>query len=269
MRRVPPSTVVREEIDQLLSQGLEREANLLSELAELGLRYLVQQGLEQEQTDSLGRAHYQRRSDDHRRRGYRNGYEDAGLKTAEGKVAVKVPQVRGSEDPYRSRLMEFLDGNSDVLERLVVEMYARGLSTRDVEDCFRDATGALLISKSAVTEITDQLWDDYQAFAPGTYQRSRSLICSWTGSTRACAATAPRRASSVPGASPKTAERSCSISPSATRSPRPAGPSSCETWLGAASRPRPLSPAMAPRGFSTRSPRSSPSACASAAGSTR
>jgi hypothetical protein len=30
--------------------------------------------------------------------------------------------------------MEFLDGNSDVLERLVVEMYARGLSTRDVED---------------------------------------------------------------------------------------------------------------------------------------
>jgi putative transposase len=72
--------------------------------------------------------------------------------------------VRGSDTPYRSRLMEFLDGNSDVLERLVVEMYARGLSTRDVEDCFRDATGDLLISKSAVSEITDQLWEDYQAF---------------------------------------------------------------------------------------------------------
>src|SRR5215210_2461512 len=39
-----------------------------------------------------------------------------------------------------------------------------GLSTRDVEDCFRDATGELLISKSAVSEITDQLWEDYQAF---------------------------------------------------------------------------------------------------------
>ena len=58
MRRVPTSTMVREEIDQLLSRGLGREANLLSELAEPGLRYLVQQGLEQEQTDSLGRAHY-------------------------------------------------------------------------------------------------------------------------------------------------------------------------------------------------------------------
>ena len=45
MRRVPPSTVIREEIDRLLSRGADRETNLLSELAELGLRYLVQQGL--------------------------------------------------------------------------------------------------------------------------------------------------------------------------------------------------------------------------------
>ncbi len=60
--------------------------------------------------------------------------------------------------------MRFLDGNSEVLESLVNEMYARGLSTRDVEDAFRDATGELLISKSAVSEITDRLWEDYQAF---------------------------------------------------------------------------------------------------------
>jgi transposase-like protein len=30
-----------------------------------------------------------------------------------------------------------------VLDRLVTEMYARGLSTQDVEDAFRDATGQL------------------------------------------------------------------------------------------------------------------------------
>jgi len=33
-----------------------------------------------------------------------------------------------------------------------------------VEDAFRDATGELLISKSAVSEVTDRLWEDYQAF---------------------------------------------------------------------------------------------------------
>lgn len=43
-------------------------------------------------------------------------------------------------------------------------MYARGLSTRDVEDAFRDATGGMLLSKSTVSEITDRLWADYQAF---------------------------------------------------------------------------------------------------------
>jgi putative transposase len=57
-----------------------------------------------------------------------------------------------------------LEGNSDVLERLVTEMYARGMSTRDIEDAFRDVTGELLISKSAVSEITDRLWADYQQF---------------------------------------------------------------------------------------------------------
>jgi putative transposase len=74
--------------------------------------------------------------------------------------------VRGASTPYRSRLMEFLSGNSEALERLVVEMYARGLSTRDVEECFRDeTTGELLISRSAVSEITDQLWEDYREFS--------------------------------------------------------------------------------------------------------
>jgi putative transposase len=61
--------------------------------------------------------------------------------------------------------MSFLEGNSDVLDRLVVEMYARGMSTRDIEDAFRDVTGELLISKSAASEITDRLWADYQEFA--------------------------------------------------------------------------------------------------------
>jgi putative transposase len=60
--------------------------------------------------------------------------------------------------------MSFLDGNSEVLERLVTEMYARGLSPRDVEDAFRDSTSELLISRSAVSEITDRLWEQYQEF---------------------------------------------------------------------------------------------------------
>src|SRR5215210_2188174 len=175
MRKVPPSVMLREEINRTLAEGVNAGGDLLSTLTRLGLSYLVQQALEQEQEDFLGRAHYERRRGDLLRaedgeeeapRLYRNGYEEGRLRIAEGEVGVRMPQVRGSASgPYRSKLMEFLGGNSEALERLVVEMYARGLSTRDVEECFRDeTTGELMISRSAVSEITDRLWEDYRAF---------------------------------------------------------------------------------------------------------
>lgn len=162
MTRVAPSTRIRHEIDQLLTAGADPDTNLLTTLTRLGLRYLAQQALEQEQEDFLGRGRYRRRDDGDR--GWRNGYQPARLRTAEGGVPVELPQVRDAETTYRSRLIDFLAGNSAALERLVTEMYARGLSTRDVEDCFRGPDGELLISRSAVSAITDQLWEDYQAF---------------------------------------------------------------------------------------------------------
>ncbi|MGH9046411.1 MAG: IS256 family transposase [Acidimicrobiales bacterium] len=163
MRRAPPSMRVREDLEQLLAGGVVEGTNIVSALVDTVTRLVVQEILEAEQADYLdGRGRYERRGPD--QRGWRNGYEPGRIRSAEGAVAVRVPQVRGTEAPYRSTLMSFLEGNSEVLERLVTEMYAKGLSTRDVEDAFRDATGELLISKSAVSEITDQLWGDYQAF---------------------------------------------------------------------------------------------------------
>jgi transposase-like protein len=155
--------IAREQLQALLGAGMDREGNIVSALVEVVTRLVVQELLEGEQDDHLGgRGRYQRR--DEGQRGSRNGYEPGRVRTAEGMVEVAVPQVRGGEEPFRSSLMGFLNGNSEVLERLVTEMYARGLSTRDVEDAFRDATGDMLLSKSAVSQITDRLWEDYQAF---------------------------------------------------------------------------------------------------------
>jgi transposase-like protein len=60
--------------------------------------------------------------------------------------------------------MEFLRGNSDVLEWLTVGMYARGLSTRDIEAAFAEATREPVLSRSAVSELSHSLWQDYEAF---------------------------------------------------------------------------------------------------------
>lgn len=163
MRRVAPSVIAREQLQQLLDGSVDRETNIVSLLVQLVTRLMVQELVEGEQGDFLGgRGRYQRRAEG--QVGARNGYERGRLRTAEGFVDVAVPQVRGAGEPFHSSLMSFLEGNSEVLESLVTEMYARGLSTRDVEDAFRDSTGELLISKSAVSEITDRLWVDYQEF---------------------------------------------------------------------------------------------------------
>jgi hypothetical protein len=47
--------MVREQIEQTLRDGVDTETNLLSTLAHLGLKHIVQQALEQDQEDFLGR----------------------------------------------------------------------------------------------------------------------------------------------------------------------------------------------------------------------
>ena len=165
MRRVPPSMVIREDLDRLLAGGAGPDENLISRLVELATSLVVQSLVEAEQTDQLGgRGRYRPRDVDSGQLGSRNGYLPGSIRTAEGQIPVQVPQIRDAGAPFRSTLMGFLEGNSEVLERLAMEMYARGMSTRDVEDAFRDATGELLLSRTAVSEITDQLWEQYETF---------------------------------------------------------------------------------------------------------
>ena len=164
MNRIPPSKRIQKQIDELLKGNWTDSDDLVTRLIHLGAQHLAQEMLEEEVTDYLGRGHYERREDNEEHLGYRNGYRPANMDTAEGRVQLRVPQVRESPVHYRSKLVDFLRGNSDVLERLAVEMYTRGLSTRDIEDAFREVTGDMLLSRTAVSIITDRLWDDYQAF---------------------------------------------------------------------------------------------------------
>jgi Transposase, Mutator family len=77
------------------------------------------------------------------------------MKTAEGMVEFAAPQVRDTSEPFVSEIRENLTGRTQALEDLAVELYARGLSTRDVEDAFTDQSGRRLLSRAAVSEITE------------------------------------------------------------------------------------------------------------------
>jgi transposase-like protein len=162
MNRIPPSQRIRKKTEDLLNQGLEGEGDVTSLIFRLGVERLAQELLEQEATDYLEREHYQRRRPEQEHRGYRNGYEPRRIRTAEGEIQVQVPQVRDAPQTYRSELMTFLRGNSEVLERLAVEMYARGLSTRDIEAALVEATGDHLLSRTAVSQYTWPLCQDHE-----------------------------------------------------------------------------------------------------------
>jgi putative transposase len=76
-----------------------------------------------------------------------------------------APQIAGRDEPFRSAIRQHLKGHTQGLEDLAIEMLARGLSVRDIEDAFKEENGRLLLSKTAASQLGERLWEDYQAFA--------------------------------------------------------------------------------------------------------
>ncbi len=77
--------------------------------------------------------------------------------SAHGPIAFGVPPVADRTEPFVSRVRAGLAGRTAELERLAVEMFARSLSTRDIEAAFKDATGTSRLSRTAVSQVTERL----------------------------------------------------------------------------------------------------------------
>lgn len=160
--RVPASERTSQKLDELLSQGMA-DGDARAELLKLAVRKIVEEALEAEVAEALGREYYENGAAPGA--GYRNGYRRGRLRTAEGPIEYGVPQVADRTEPFVSRVRAGLAGRTAELERLAVEMFARGLSTRDIEAAFQDATGGRVLSRTAVSQITERLWQEYEAFA--------------------------------------------------------------------------------------------------------
>jgi transposase-like protein len=161
MERLSAPERTREELRALMNGELGTAAGR-SDLVRLALRLIVEEALEGEVADVLGRERYER--GDGEKAGYRNGYRPGKMKTAGGAVDYFAPQVRDTPEPFVSGVRAALSGRTRELERLAVELHARGLSTRDIEDAFTDETGRRLLSRGAVSEITERLWAEYEDF---------------------------------------------------------------------------------------------------------
>jgi transposase-like protein len=162
MERIPASERTREQLRALM-EGEVKAADGRSELVRLAARLIIEEALEGEAEDALGRGYYARGAAPGA--GYRNGYRTGRLKSAEGAIAYSAPQIAERDEPFRSKIRRMLGKRTEELEGLAVEMYARGLSTRDIEALFADESGQSLLSRTAVSEVTERLWAEYEGFA--------------------------------------------------------------------------------------------------------
>jgi transposase-like protein len=165
-RKIRPSDEISKKFTEMLRSETEE---VFKEFFKTAIEKTYQECLEQEVSDYLGRGWYERQTDEGSEterdfRGYRNGYTDKRIRGREGILNIKRPRIRDSEEPYESRILSKLDIMEERLNRMALEMYVRGLSTRDIEETLTDTNGKPIISRSGVSELNERLHDEYEEF---------------------------------------------------------------------------------------------------------
>ena len=116
----------------------------------------IEQMLETELTDELGYERYEARG---RNSGNsRNGHYTSSMRTSGGDAKIKVPRDRNGE--FQS---ELLKKNSNEIEEKIIAMYAKGTSTRDIQDMLEELYG-VDVSPSTISKITDKVWELVEAW---------------------------------------------------------------------------------------------------------
>jgi putative transposase len=164
MARVVPSERVRRELDLVLV-GVGEHDDPVEAVARLGARLILQQALEDEVTEFVGRERYARAGEAGGGAVYRNGYEPRVVKTTSGPVELERPRVRNATElGFESRVLGKGVARTHALEALIIVGFLRGLSVRDVEALLGEALGEQVVGKSTVARICQDTRERYRAW---------------------------------------------------------------------------------------------------------
>jgi putative transposase len=159
MARVAPSERLRRELDDVLD-GIDGAADPVEMIGCLGARLILQQALEDEVTEFLGRGRYARTQAPV---GHRNGYEPRTVVTTSGPLELERPRVRGARElGFESRILGRHVARTYALESLVICAFLRGLSVRDVEAALAETFDGPVISKSTVARVCRDTAERYR-----------------------------------------------------------------------------------------------------------
>ena len=111
----------------------------------------VEEMLEAELTEHLGYEQYEAQG---RNSGNnRNGKRKTTLQTSAGDQKIQVPRDRNGE--FQSALLE--QRRSNELERKITALYAKGTTTRDIQETIADIYG-VEVTAATISAITDKVW---------------------------------------------------------------------------------------------------------------
>jgi putative transposase len=128
----------------IIEVGTSRpEWQALEAYAREGIRRLLQQMLEEEVEDVLGRQRYARRAGVDAAPGYRNGWgKPRRLSLMSGTITLQRPRVRGLEARFESQLLPVFKRRTEAVGQLLPELYLHGLAHGDFDLALRGLLGA-------------------------------------------------------------------------------------------------------------------------------
>lgn len=152
-RITPEQRALRTKLGEMMAGAGIRSMEDIQNLFKDMIGSFVENGLEGELEDKLGYGKYDYRNKE--TDNSRNGYSEKTLKTSFGEVDIKVPRDRKGE--FEPELVKKQQTSlSGDIEEKILSMYAKGMSTTDIEGHIREIYG-LEISDSAISRITDKI----------------------------------------------------------------------------------------------------------------
>ena len=174
MASIAPSGRLCRELEELVA-GVGDEDDPIEAIGRLGARLILQQALEEELSEFLGRERYERRGVPV---SYRNGYERVTVKTTAGPLELERPRLRNAAAlGFASEIVGKGVARTHALEALVVCSFLRGLSVRDIEAALEEAFDAPVVSKSTVARICQDTKARYRAWCGRRLDEHELVYC--------------------------------------------------------------------------------------------
>jgi putative transposase len=141
----------REVLIQELAKDCRTVEDIQSALKNL-FKDTIQQVFEAELDEHLG---YQKHASEGDHSGNsRNGYSKKTVKTKYGNSELNVPRDRGGE--FEPQIVKKYEKTLNGLEEQIIALYAKGVSTRDIEDHMKDIYG-IDVSPTLVSKVTEKI----------------------------------------------------------------------------------------------------------------